>query len=311
MKTKTDNENTLRKARFALLLGLSACSLYTPAWCFNQPPANLSATTFLDGGAPPGLYYLNYSIFSQTGKAVDKDGKTIPGGASVNAFSQLHQFYWLTDLKVLGGNLGIDVLVPVVAVTASGTLYDTIPVTAHTAGLGDFMAGLALQWDKGTLLGRPLFQRFESDLNMPTGAYDKNKSANPGSNIWTLDSYYSFVWLFADKWETSLRLWYAFNSENDQTKVRPGQRFHVNYALSREILPKLRLGAAGYVLRQTTDDKIAGVRQADSRERVLAAGPGLVYQGQGLSAMLSHPIEFGGQNRFIGSRTTLQLIYKF
>jgi len=300
------NRTTLR-----LILPLLALTLCSPAWAFNQPPANLSATTFMDGGAPPGLHYVNYSIFTDGRHAVDKDGKVISGGAKVDALSQLHQFYYLTNVSVLGGKLGFDVLMPLVSVTTQGNLYDTIPVTANTAGMGDLMTGLALQWDKGLLLGRPVFQRFESDLTLPTGKYDKTKSANPGENHWTVDSYYSFVWLFADGWETSLRLWYAFHGENPDTRVQPGQRAHLNYAVSREILPKLRLGVAGYVFRQTTDDKTAGVRQPDSRERVLAVGPGLVYQGQGLTIMLSHPIEFGGQNRFVGSRTTLQLIHKF
>ena len=298
------------RVRAGVLLACAALLAGGRAWGFNQPSANLSATTFLDGGTPPGAYYINYSIFTQSGKAVDKDGQTLPGGARVNSFAQLHQFYYLTGLKVLGGNLAFDALVPVVAITADGSLNGA-PVTANTAGFGDGMLGLALHWDQGSLLGRPLFQRVESDVTMPTGGYDRNKSANPGSNLWTLDSYYSFVWLFADGWETSLRLWYAFHSENDQTRVRPGQRLHLNYALSRQVLARVRLGAAGYVLRQVADDKVAGVRQPDSRERVLAAGPGLVYQGQFWTAMLSHPVEFLAQNRFTGSRTTLQLICKF
>ncbi len=70
-------------------------------------------------------------------------------------------------------------------------------------------------------------------------------------------------------------------------------------------------GAAGYIFRQVTDDKLAGARQPDSRERVFALGPGIVYQGQGLTVMLSHPVEFWAQNRFVGARTTLELIYKF
>ena len=299
-------KRTLRTVCAATALALTN----SPGWAFNQPPANLSATTFLDGGAPQGLYYLNYTIFSDGGRAVDKDGNAIPGGAQVNALAQLQQLYYLTDVTVLGGKLGLDLLVPVVAITAQGAL-GTIPVTANTAGLGDLISGLALQWDKGTLLGRPVFQRVESDVTMPTGKYDKTKAANPGMNIWTLDSYYSFVWLFADKWETSVRLWYAFNSQNPDTGIMPGQRAHTTYAVSREITPKLRLGAAGYVFRQTTDDKLAGARLPDSRERVFAAGPGLAYFGEGLTFMLSHPIEFGGQNRFVGSRTTLQLIHKF
>ena len=39
---------------------------------------------------------------------------------------------------------------------------------------------LRAQWDKGTLLGRPLFQRAESDVTLPTGKYDSTKLANPG-----------------------------------------------------------------------------------------------------------------------------------
>ena len=280
------------------------------AWGFNQPPANLSATTFVDGGAPPGLYYLNYSIFAEGRRAVDKDGNAIAGGAQVNAFAQLHQLYYVTDYKLFGAKFALDLLVPLVAVTAKGSL-GAVPVTANTAGVGDLLTGFALQWDEGKLLGRPLFQRFESDVSMPTGKYDKNFGANPGTHLWTVDSYYSFVWFFAEKWETSLRLWYAYHMENPDTKVQPGQRAHVNYAFSRQILPKWRLGVAGYALRQLADDKISGVRQADSRERVFALGPGLVYQGSGLTMMLSHPLEFGGQNRFVGSRTTLQLIHRF
>lgn len=290
--------------------GVLLAVLCSPAWGFQQPPANLSATTFMDGGAPPGVYYLNYSIFSDGREAVDKDGKRIPGGARVSALTQLHQLYYLTDRVILGGNLGFMLLVPVVGVTAQGSL-GALPVTANTAGLGDLVAGLALQWDKGSFLGRPVFQRVESDVSMPTGRYDAGKSANPGANVWTVDTYYSFVWLFAEKWETSLRFWCAFHTQNPDTKVAPGQRLHVNYAVSRAVSAKLRLGAAGYALRQASDDKIAGARQADSRERVVAVGPGLVYRGDGLTAMLSHPFEFLGQNRFIGSRITLQLIHRF
>ena len=50
---------------------------------------------------------------------------------------------------------------------------------------------------------------------------------------------------------------------------------------------------------------------SEAHQRVFGLGPGLVYQGQGLTAMLSHPFEFWAQNRFVGSRTTLQLIFKF
>jgi hypothetical protein len=284
-----------------------------PVWAFNQPPVNLSATTFVDGGAPPGLYFVNYTIFTEGRKALDNDGNTIPGAARVNVLVQLNQLYWHTNVHFLGGDLGIDMLLPVVSPSVRGG-FGPFPLTANTAGLGDFAFGPALQWDKGSLAGRPFFQRIETAVTFPTGKYDKNISVNPGSNLLTVDSYYSFVWFFSQKWETSLRLWYAFHGENDDSafgKVKPGQLLHINYAISREIAPRLRLGAAGYLLTQTTEDTVNGVKSQNSKERAMAVGPGLVYMGNGLTMMLSHPIEFGVRNRFQGSRTTLQLIHRF
>lgn len=300
----------MRILSIACAVSLALCSLNTTAFAFNQPPLNLSATTFLDGGAPPGHYYLNYTIFTE-GQSVDKDGKKIPGDAHVNVIAQLHQYYFLSNKQVLGGNFGIDLIMPLVSPSAKGSFYGVVPVTANTAGLGDLVVGPAIQWDKGTLMGKPLFQRFEFCVTFPTGKYDKNKSVSPGSNLTTINPYYSFVWMFHPRWDASLRLWYAHHSENDETKVKPGQAIHFNYAFSRQMTPKLRLGVAGYILQQISEDEVNGVKQTDSKERVMAMGPGFVYMGKGLTVFLSHPIEFGVRNRFKGSRTTLQLIHRF
>lgn len=294
----------------AAAVGAAVLLLAGPAFAFNQPPANLSVTTFLDGGAPPGLYYLNYVIFVDGRRAVDHKGDTIPGEAKVGVLTHLTQLYWVSPWTFLGGKLAFDYTQPLVAITAQG-LLGPFPVTANRAGLGDPQIGPALQWDGGTLFGKPIFQRVESNVSVPIGLYDKNRGANPGTNLWSVDSYYSAVWRFAEAWETSWRLWYAYHGQNPATGMKPGQRAHVNFAASRALGKQWRLGAAGYVFRQLADDKVYGARMADSRERVFGLGPGLVYHGQGLTAMLSHPFEFWGQNRFIGSRTTLQLIHRF
>lgn len=275
-----------------------------PAAAFNQPPVNLLTTSFLDGGAPPGFYYINFLIGTRGAKAMDRDGNAILPGAEVDVLVNLNQFYYITSKKVLGGSLALDVLVPVVSPTAR-------VLTANTMGVGDLVLGPALHWDGGTLLGRPLFQRLEVDVVFPTGRYDKAIAVNPGANHYTVEPYYSFVWLFSDKWETSWRVFYAVHGENKDTRTKPGQLLHANWALSRQIGGKWRLGAAGYALRQTTDDEVAGVKVAGSRERVYAAGPGLVYLGPGLTMMLSNPVEFGARNRFQGSRTTLEIIHRF
>lgn len=290
----------------------------TSVSAFNQPPMNHSITTFLDGGAPEGFYYMNYSILTRGETPVDKNGNEIPGGAKVNALANSHQFYYISPAKFLGGNVALDLIVSVSGVTSKGTLPTPqgsfMPVESNTAGMADLIVGPALVWNQGTLFKGPLFQRVELQTTIPTGKYDKDNAANPGSNLTTFNPYYSVVWLFQPKWETSWRFYYAQHSTNDEDlrgPVQPGRAFHLNYAVSREVLPKWRLGMAGYYLQQLTEDTINGAKQIGSKERVMSAGPGFVYLGQGLTAIFSYPIEFSVENRFKGSRATLQLIHKF
>jgi hypothetical protein len=282
-------------------------------WGFNQPPLNMSATTFLDGGAPQGFYYLNYSIFVNGDVAKDHVGNTVPGDGQVNVLTNLHQFYYHSSLRVLGGDAGFMVAVPLVALTAKGALGG-MPLVGDTAGLGDLVFAPAIQWDHGTLLGSPVFYRAEFDITLPTGKYTNDGSIDVGSNLVTYNPYVSVVWLFQPKWETSWRFFYANHSTNKdhmRGDLKPGDAFHLNYAVSREIMPKWRLGVAGYYLNQLSNDMLDGVSQMNSRERVISAGPGFAYMGQGLTAMFSYPLEFSVENRFKGSRATLQLIHKF
>ena len=58
-----------------------------------QPPLNMCATTLLDGGPPPGFYYLNYAIFTEGKNFRDGDGNKVASMGKLNTYSQLHQFY--------------------------------------------------------------------------------------------------------------------------------------------------------------------------------------------------------------------------
>jgi hypothetical protein len=126
-----------------------------------------------------------------------------------------------------------------------------------------------------------------------------------------VDPYYAFTWFFSEKWETSLRLFYTFNGENDDTKVKPGQLFHGNYAFSRAITSQWRAGVTGYVIQQTTEDRLNGTKLPGTKERGFSAGPGVAYVGPGLTLFFSAPIEFGVRNRFQGTRTSLELVHRF
>jgi hypothetical protein len=151
---KRTNTNLLVLALAGALAALAPGSAY----CFNQPPLNFGATSVLDAGPVfPGLYLVEYVQFGEFYRPVDKNGDTIPGGGKANSLVSIHQLWYQTPLKVLGGLLALDFLQPVVAVTGQGAL-GPIPVTANTAGLGDTVFGAALQWNDTTLFGRPLIQ---------------------------------------------------------------------------------------------------------------------------------------------------------
>lgn len=318
-----NNKSTYRKNFYRSVSSVFLGSfLISTASAFNQPPMNHSITTFLDGGAPQGFYYMNYSILTRGQTPVNHNGNEIPGGAKVNALANSHQFYYISPAKFLGANIALDIIFSVSGVTSKGELPSPppatpgsfVPVVSNTAGMADMIVGPALVWNGGTLLGAPFFQRVELQTTLPTGKYDKNNMANPGSNLTTFNPYYSAVWMFGPKWETSWRFYYALHSTNEDDlrgSVKPGQSAHLNYAFSREVLPKWRLGVAGYYLQQLTEDEVNGQKVDNSKERVMSAGPGFAYMGQGLTAMFSYPIEFSVENRFKGSRATLQLIHKF
>lgn len=299
------------KRLFVLAIPLVAL-FWNPGWSFNQPPLNFGATSFLDGGgAPSGLYGVQYVQFIGGDKAIDNNGDVIPGEAKVDALVSLTQVYYLSKLKFLGAYVGFDSLIPVAAPTVEGNIGPS-GMTSNTAGIGDLAIGPALQWNDTKIAGKiPYFHRAEVYVILPTGKYDPSKSANPGSNITTWEGYYSFTTFLSPKLETSWRFLYAFNGENKDTHIKPGQLFHLNYAFSQEISAKWRLGVSGYYLQQITEDQINGIKSNGSKERAYAVGPGVAYVGQGLTFMLTHPIEFGVRNRFEGSRTTLQMIHKF
>jgi hypothetical protein len=125
-----------------------------------------------------------------------------------------------------------------------------------------------------------------------------------GSNVYSFNPYYTFTLVPASRLEFSSRLYYLWNSENNEPFYRlranhsqPGQAVHANCAASYEIVNGLRLGVAGYLLYQTTDDKLDGDDLSHSKERVFGIGPGLKYKIDTWSLYLNSYYETGAKNR--------------
>jgi len=301
----------------ALVFGVAG----TPSFAFNQPPLNLGLTDILDGALPgPGTYFTEYIQAYQADDFKDRDGNSIPGDPKIANVLSMNQFVHVYKHKILGGHLGADLLLPVVAISGSGTVGSPgPPVSTNPAVFGDPVVGPFLQWFDTKLLGRPFFQRVELDVTPPIGQYDKKYLINPGSNLWTIEPYYAFTWFLTPEFSTSWRIHYTYNTKNDDpfappgvTSVKPGQAFHFNYSFEYEFFKNFRGAVAGYYLKQITEDETNGVKGNGTKEQVFAVGPAVSWAASpNFFLGLKTQWESSAENRPEGNRTTFRMTYKF
>ncbi|MDA8122588.1 MAG: transporter [Deltaproteobacteria bacterium] len=299
---------------FVTFAAILAVLVAAPLHAFNQPLLNYGLTDALDGAVPgPGTYFFEYIQIYQSDEFKDKDGNNFSGNPRATFVLSMNQVAHISTKTVLGGNLGFDVLQPIGQLNGSGYFGAGGPaVTANPGPLGDLIVGPFIQWFPHKLLGRPFLHRFELDVVLPTGQFDQKYILNPGAKIWTIEPYYAFTWFLTPEFSTSWRLHYAYNTENDDTKMKPGQLFHANYSFEYEVVKNLRLALTGYYIKQLTDDEANGVKQNSSKEQAFAIGPGIHWISPGgLSFGLKTQIESSVENRPAGNRTTFRLTYKF
>jgi hypothetical protein len=271
------------------------------------PPVNLGGTSFMDGVGGPGLLLREGPGVFDAQRFTDANGAAVPGNNSLFAFSSITLAAYMPPFKVLGGNWGVEVLVPVV------NAHVTTPAGSGSAtGIGDVtFSPLVWQAPTVSLFGRPFSERLDLDIVAPTGQYDGSALITAGSNLWSVNPYYAFTWLATDRIETSWRLHYLWNSANnapgagyEATSIQPGQAVHFNGAASFAIVPALRVGVAGYFLRQITNSRANGRSVAGSQEQVAALGPGFLIIIGALQLGMNAYGEFAVENRPQGTRVT-------
>jgi hypothetical protein len=308
----------MRKWTLLTVLLILFC-LTAPVYAFNQPLGiNLGFTNFLDGASPgPGWYWTEYLQRIRANDLKGSNGHTLFDDANLDAFVILNQLIYQSDVDFLGGNPGIDVILPLVAIEVDpGT--GPFPLSAQD-GVGDILVGPFMQWGPHMLFDRPYFHRVELQVTAPTGKNSDRITLNPGADVWSFNPYYTFTYFLTPKLSMSSRIHYLWTSENHNTGPGPmnpdfqaGQAIHLNYAMAYAVSDTLRLGVAGYYLRQLEEDEQDGHDMKNSEEEVFAVGPGLVWHlRENLTFMGAINWELRAENRPEGVRSTLRLIWKF
>lgn len=273
------------------------------------PGMNLGQTSFLDGKALPGTLFQQFVNIYEADDFMDANGHRRPLDNRLRTLLATSHFAHISQHQLFGAYYGAEILVPVLLADP-----DFEPHAGSANGLGNLIVSpFILQWPQTELFGRPYWQRLNLAFQLPTGRYDRHRAINPGSNHWSFNPHYALTWEFAEGWEASARLQYLLPGKNRDPAppladdyLQPGQAFHANYSVSLALDAHWRLGLSGYSLRQITNERVDGHDRPDSRERVDAIGPALMF-GWGKSRLFLNAYhEYGARNRSEGSRLILR-----
>ena len=252
---------------------------------------------------PPGLYVLEYLSGYSASQLNDNAGNQIPLNFNLNATAAATRFIWVTDQKILCGQLAFHAIAPLVNLGVS------INGTGQTkSGLGDMDFGSALAYHAS----ENLHYLFAVDVSAPTGEYNKNDMANLGRNYWNVEPLFAATYEQPVGINADIKIMYDFNSINKDTNYRSGQELHADYALGWGFSKAFVAGIGGYVYQQTTDDTQAGNTILNNRGRVLAIGPSVKYSnGKNWFVTAKYTKEFDVRNRPEGSGFNVKMNLPF
>jgi len=264
----------------ALTCGLfaSAPSAQAAEYAFTTYP--LGAEAFGAGITPPPGTYVTDSISYLTvliGGNIEIGGLVFNGGAKAQLFSEGVSILTAPETKVLDGQLGLLVSVPVSHINlearATGPLGNTTTDSTEGWGLGDTTLQTQWGWDLGDFS-----HTFHILGVIPTGRYQPGFYPLTGFNRPSLDIGWAFTWFEKNtKLQFNGAIGFMTSLENEATQYQTGDEFHAEWAVGYKFDNGLILGVAGYDYRQITGDSGSGAHLGSFIGTVDAVGPALSY----------------------------------
>lgn len=218
---------------------------------------------------PPGVYGMVYGQRYHAGRLNDHNGDNLNvPDFSLTANVIAPRLIWVTPKKVLGGDLALHTIVPLVdlEVEAAGR-------SQRKTGLGDITVGAAIGYHHSD----KLHSIVALDAYLPTGRYDKNDLANIGTNRWAIEPVYAVSYVQPKGFVADAKLGYIVNRRNPDTDYTSGHELHADYAAGWAFGNGWTAGVGGYALQQTTGDKQNGDKLDNSKARAFAIGPTVKY----------------------------------
>lgn len=276
------------------------------------------AENWLAGAAPPaGNHFLNY-FGHYSGFLHNGDGNKV-SDASVSTWFNAFRLIHITEMRVLGGNYGVHIVMPIVHQSMKRGDYTSV------VGLGDItISPTSLSWHSGNWHWVAAL-----DIRMPTGKY---KAGNPqrsiGTNYWSIEPLLAVTWLSEKGWEISSKFMYNIKSKNKEFRLAidepkmdyaSGDELHIDFLVGKRF-GLWGAGLSGYYLKQTTNDKLDGQTissvlgpwSSGRKGEVLAIGPSVIYNSPtGTTLIAQWQNEMYAKNRFQGYIAWLRLIIPF
>ena len=249
----------------------------------------------------PGFTYANMNINYDTSTINDASGNAVNPKPNLNLWIVENIFYYVSDAKVLGGNLGFMINVPTLA---NGSLtLEQVNVSGNTYGLAD-------TWVQPFTLGWHL-KRWDIQVGdafmAPTGRYSPGAPNNIGSGYFGNHAFMGTTVYLTKNKGTSASIFTNWEVHGQKQITQgsvyktPGQAFTDEWGfgqvlpLRKDFSKLLQVGVIGYDQWQLTDDKLTG-----------PAGTTVTSPAPYYSV---HAV--GGQANFIMPRKNLTFFFKY
>ena len=259
---------------------------------------------------PPGWYFRDYNVFYVAQESENATGHNVsqPRFQVLN-YANVPRAIWITDTKLLGGNVGVDALLPLEYQSVKAGNFNH-----NTFGAGDLFAEGTLSWH---------LKQFDFSggcgLWMPTGDSSTDPtSTRVAAGYWTPMLTAGTTWYpdEAKTWSISALNRYEFNSEKRNTDDTRGQAYTLEWGVSKAVIKTLDLGVVGYYQQKVTHDTgsdpeaLTAFKQYD---RVAAIGPeiSLAIPSATLFLSLRYEYEFLAENRAQGHTVALTVTKRF